>query len=801
MTEGQRLALDQIHEVERVGAYFLEVLSTDEPHPGAGTLTVEVSVRCNYPSAPHGLALRPRERFRVGIRTGFPFRVPTVCAAHGRFADFPHVQWGSHLCLYLAPDTEWDPSDGMFGFLGRLDEWLRRAAMGELDPVGAPLHPPVAYPAAGHLVIPRADTPRVEDESWRGFAALRPVSPDRTDVVGWLPFDGGAEAEAVGAAILLSWPLTFFEFPDSVAGLLLALTRHGVSLPRIFVTLQFAALHSDRGEPLLVLIGAPMRGTAGTIERQQHLVAWRIGWNAVHELKGSLGQYLEEEELKEFGDEAEERFWEWAKEADVSWCSVREDRPEVTMRRDHSSRTSWLRGKAVAVWGCGALGGHVAEFVVRAGASRVLVADEAPVAPGVLVRQPFVDGDIGHNKAAALAERLQTIYPGSCSVEPVVGDLLQTLLAVDDWEQGVDLVIDCTASRSVLKKLERKCAASLARTVPVASLVVGPDGRQGLWALARAGHTGGPADVLRALKLSLLRDGPKGILQVFWPDPESAQSRLFQPEPGCSDITFVGSAADVASLAGEMLNQVAEELSSPAGHTAAAGWIVEEHQDDRMGFQGSPGHALQDPESGYQVRVSDEAWMAAQEWIVKSQRRLGVDVETGGVLYGQRDDASGVVWIDQASGPPLDSEASEMGFLCGTLGVAEREAELRDRTEETTGFVGMWHTHPGGIPAPSEEDCRGMARLLEMSGGAAARVVLLIVGGQLTSPEDTRAYVFSKRDISAVGSSRIGGRVRPLYPVRLTLHRLAQRGGQPLAGVARILRSAKDSIARVFRTN
>jgi len=69
--------------------------------------------------------------------------------------------------------VEWNPSDGMAGFVQRLVLWLERAAAGQLDGPGEPLHPPVAYPSGdAGLVVVHADAPAAEgDMPWLGARA------------------------------------------------------------------------------------------------------------------------------------------------------------------------------------------------------------------------------------------------------------------------------------------------------------------------------------------------------------------------------------------------------------------------------------------------------------------------------------------------------------------------------------------------------------------------------------------------------------------------------------------------------
>src|SRR5260370_38972322 len=84
---------------------------------------------------------------------------------------------------------------------------------------------------------------------------------------------------------------------------------------------------------------------------------------------------------------------------------VMETRPEVTRRRDQDTPSSWLAGRRVLVLGSGALGAPVSEFCVRASGKELTVADCAVGNPGLLVRQPYTDADIGLGKDCAAANR------------------------------------------------------------------------------------------------------------------------------------------------------------------------------------------------------------------------------------------------------------------------------------------------------------------------------------------------------------------------------------------------------------
>ena len=135
-----------------------------------------------------------------------------------------------------------------------------------------------------------------------------------------------------------------------------------------------------------------------------------------------------------------------------------------------------------------------------------------------------------------------------------------------------------------------------------------------------------------------------------------------------------------------------------------------------------------DPHSGYEIRIAEPAWREIVAWVKRSRRVAGPAVETGGLLFGERDDAARVIWVSEVSGPPPDSEATEHGFVCGVEGVSDLNAEKRRRTQDSVKAIGVWHAHPDAAPLPSPTDVRGMAAILDASPAPSARSLLLIVG-------------------------------------------------------------------------
>ena len=719
---GYELAGEQLREIAEASAGTVQIV--EETTRPSGYLQVDISIRFDgLERVKDGLSVRARELFQFVVPPTFPYERPGVETQHRRFAGFPHVQWSRHPCLYQS-SAEWKPEEGMYGFITRLDSWVRDAARNNLDPDDAPLHPPVTYTTVNRLVVPKADTPPVEAAIWMGFAELHQRSR-RTEIIGWKSFSE-ARPEHFAPAILLDRPLPF-EYPGTVNALLNALESHGIDFAPLVLELASLANHTDAGTPLTVVLGTPMRRVEGGGRALQHLAVWEISGDDADKLR-EMRVAIEAGDANARNDTIAE-VAKWAVEAKVGWCIVREMRPEVTRRRDQMSPMTWFRGKRVAIWGCGAIGTHVAESVVRAGASRVELGDNRSVAPGLLVRQGFEDSDIGQWKATALADRLKRIEP-NLKADALTENLIQRIGKADPIPD-VDLVIDCTASSAVRMKLEQTLR-DIGLRPPIASMGVSHDASSAIATLSTSRHSGGPLDLIRRLKLEACRRSRLSKLrEAFWPTTQ--RSERFQPELGCSEPTFVGSDADLAGLSARMLNAVARALSKPNVGQTGTGWIFDEQGPTHV-FSWPPDHTLEEKGRGYSVRVSPEAAREMRAWARRSARTAGPTVETGGLVFGELNDAAGVLWVTEVEGPPPDSYAAEDHFTCGTEGMKEAADEKDRRFHGSVACVGSWHTHPTTKAHPSNVDIGAVAQLLAAPASTRRTFVLLILSG---GPDDS----------------------------------------------------------------
>lgn len=757
---GQDLALNQLDEICQADPYAFEVLKKDFPTTERKTLWVLIGIHCgNLSLIKGGLPLRERERFWLSVPTDFPFSKPSVLTPHTRFAGWPHVQWKKHLCLYQAPEAEWDPADGMFGLVERLWVWLWHGAENKLNPPDLPIHPPVTYKSKSpYVLVPRIDTPKFESSSWLGWVELDQHTAIRFDITRWhsihdtIPF-----SHIIAPAILLNNEFPW-EMPNKLDELLIALESRGISRSLIISLVRISLRQNEKDLPLLFIIGTPQRGIAESQAIRQHIMAWEINSLLVDTARMSLEKFSDYEPLRDIGEKAENLFIDITKTVDISWIQVLEDRPEVTIRRDVKSPLQVFSGKSVCIWGCGAIGSHIAYMLAKAQVRKLVLIDDGRVKPGLLVRQMFEDLDIGLPKVEALAVSLKKLRT-DLTIEAHNLNINTILEPGQNWFIGSDLVFDCTASHSLQAKLEFACRHYLQREITIISMMVGPRSERGIVVLSPANYTGTIKDVYRKTKINVCKDPSlKLISDDFYPADDKLD--IFQPEPGCSDPTFIGSIADICGLTATMLNIAAIELSKNS-KVAAALLVTQPHIAFSNTAEPTISRFQWDADivagTNYEIRITASAWNEIVGWIRRSRRINGKAVETGGVLFGKRDDSLRIIWVDSASGPPPDSRASRTEFICGIEGVNELHDSWNKLTRGSVEFVGMWHTHPNDMPFPSSRDVSGMAHILTV-GNPPPRKSLLLIVGQLSDKPALGATVFERTQYSS-DLSMINGKI------------------------------------------
>ncbi|UQN10197.1 ThiF family adenylyltransferase [Deinococcus sp. QL22] len=339
--------------------------------------------------------------------------------------------------------------------------WLHAAAKDELTPDGDPYElPPLPRGgAAGRLLaytedgtslqtwlsrparaglVQVADVPELRGAQFvRGFGqtyrpiwgnALQGVTAERQGV--WLRLDR--------APIIPPWqlPLTWGE-------LQLAVRRQGLDLFALLCS-HFEVLRD--GQTHLLLLGWPMPENHGGPLQQMHWQALELpllsrgnkvpnGWRP-----DALGRLMRDRHSK------------LSDTALVNWVRSKNWNAEELGSR--GCFPDPVRGGRIAIIGVGALGSALAEVLARGGATSLILVDGELLEAGNLVRHSLTLNDLGQFKAERLARRLNISGPHakvqainqnfSCHNEEVVAALREC-----------DVIVDCTASDSLLSELHR----------------------------------------------------------------------------------------------------------------------------------------------------------------------------------------------------------------------------------------------------------------------------------------------------------------------------------------------------------
>ena len=134
----------------------------------------------------------------------------------------------------------------------------------------------------------------------------------------------------------------------------------------------------------------------------------------------------------------------------LDWCVCKNwDSSEITQR---GALPSCITDMRILIIGAGCVGSMMSELLVREGVQYIVIVDDDILEIGNLTRHTLSIDDVNQNKAKALCRHLANINPNvkTKSIEKKIRD-------VNDIQgfKEYDLIIDCSASSSVLKAFSR----------------------------------------------------------------------------------------------------------------------------------------------------------------------------------------------------------------------------------------------------------------------------------------------------------------------------------------------------------
>jgi len=530
---------------------FTELEMVAPPSITDGALTAEVRIdTTSFAPGPGGLAVEPYETVRLTAGATYPAAPPQATVDHFRWIGYPHVLVGNWLCLFLDVGREWDPATGMTGTINRLWGWFSDAVGGTFDARTSLHH---ALGGVQHHGL-GADTLVVRtapDDLRPGIVpiAVTARSSQRFDVTGWGRLPGPGEVR--GLAIVTHDPmslglgLTLDQLLGRLDRPICSGTEHGLERRRGFPSREVATFRLARaaerlapGEPLRVVVAArnPTVSGAGAYD----LAAFVLDADDLATAGLTSGSGKGNLEA-----------------VDLTYMRPDDTRPQLHTRRDASRPAAWFEGKWVRLFGAGALGSWIGELVVRAGATRVTVSDPGDVSSGLLVRQNYVEDDVGGNKAEALAARLRAIS------DTVAIDVAIGATDVTGAPGGrPDLVIDASVTNRISGVLA-DATASGDQCPPLVQVATdNQTSTLGVITVTPAGGAAPLSDIQDTLHDHVEAHSELEDFGRLW-DPDN--DGMFAPARGCSVPTFHGSGADAMGIASAAISLLG--LAVPAGTT------------------------------------------------------------------------------------------------------------------------------------------------------------------------------------------------------------------------------------------
>ncbi|MCN0178575.1 ThiF family adenylyltransferase [Salinispora arenicola] len=556
LSDWQRQVLAELDAIAEAFPGEVEVMGRHRIDK-SGAIRLRLRLRtADLPRVARGMPLGEHEEFIVTVGAS-SLTPPRVEVDHLRFLHHAHVLQGHRLCLYLDPSREWDPINGFGGFLDRLVDWLADAAGDRFDAqtalyhaVGGVLHAADGAPTVvvrdtiptgkrAHHALLMARAPHRFD-----LHLNRPAEPDQGDHIpvvildADLPFGAGIDL----GALLQTVDDRYHGRPAPDEAFLKPRSTSCTSATMLTV-LGASAIRKATGTPQRILIAVP-HPTGGP----PHLLVASIPGIGADHIRTLVKAGRKKSSMIDI-DPAK-----IYQATPLEWLPVSDERKEVTTRRDSARPVAAYAGRTAHVWGCGGLGSWIAEYLVRAGAKKVILCDPGTISGGLLVRQNFVEADVGNTKVEALAQRLRAI---SDTVEVVA---TRALVPGEGDLAEADLIIDATVNIAISRLLDSFAAASDQRPVMAQVAVDARTGTLGIMTVSMPPLEAGPLTIDRKAGAQILQDGAHEAFHCLWNTSASGDEII--PTRGCSTPTFHGSAADLAGVAGSLTSILGAHLNA-----------------------------------------------------------------------------------------------------------------------------------------------------------------------------------------------------------------------------------------------
>lgn len=337
----------------------------------------------------------------------------------------------------------------------------------------------------------------------------------------------------------------------------------------------------------------------------------------------------------------------------------------------------------VLLIGAGALGSSVAELLARSGHVNLKIVDCDSLAHHNLARHTLTASSIGSRKACDVSLRLNSIYPCETIAldHPYINrDFLG--LSKDELCQllnGIDLVLDCSASIAVLRFLSYE----LYLDVPIASGFQISD-RGDAFFLFSPNPVSQPLSGIESVGITKWRDQP--IIKNWLSETTDTLAIGGGCRSASAMIPFTRMMHTACVISDRILTYISSAELPDRGRVEILEFPSESTDDNNHKKIHDIGFTRNNIGS-WIIYMSEEV-----ELQINDLAQENCEAETGGILIGQLDKQKKVILVTGIV--EIHGKKRPTVFERNNDGLIHLLAKVENQTSGLIHYVGEWHTHP-----------------------------------------------------------------------------------------------------------
>ncbi|WP_205514589.1 Mov34/MPN/PAD-1 family protein [Longitalea arenae] len=700
--------------IQYFGNASLPVLRLDEDH-----IVVPVSFHVPLPTrgALGGIDIREIEPMLIKISLSeYPHKMPMLLSDRKNFphAQLPHlyvkrVNQPASLCLVRNSPNEWFANKRMSDLLSVGLEWLQKAGMGKLADDNNEFDPTRLENFYGtHVYKYNTLHETVKDKV--PFIKGLPASV----LMGWLD-----ENDEFDSGYYSAGPIPYVSLPDTRDALRSVTEKmkthkrkfmfslvvwrddgqaeesYSTSLPENFAALKL--YFTGRGIDIIAILNAYMK-----LDLQF--------------LNGILITFANRRPKKMVGYDGPYEFTSFIVNAgNFATGKCLDDAQVWTLQhiepftKELGARLSGENREEKTLYiGGGSLGSKMIMHEARSGNTDIKIIDHDKLLQHNLARHTLSREHVGRNKAKAIVTELESLYVLQDTAFKAHASRIDQ--SFDKVEPGYSRIVDTSASLSALNFLT---TATLPPSVILSKCEIADDGRLGF--LYTEGNNRNPR-IDDLVSLTFFRSLTNPHLAGWRERDMHRVLTTLDVGLGCSSTTTV-MPDDTISLHASAFSRV---LYKNTGNAVSKGEgllymnICEE--EDLLSLSSKtelvkPFNVLMCAAgSGWSVRIM--AGIQQQLWDLCRQK---APTETGGVLIGLANYKTKTIHVFDIIVEPQGSKGSCTGFERGTKGLPEAVDQIKERSGNTIGYIGEWHSHPMDLEKLSAQDIATIEELKKIN--------------------------------------------------------------------------------------